>query len=120
MKCTYWVVCFTLISLTACKNDDSLTKPFMGHWDLTYGELNGQAAPSFEKVFFEFGLDSIKTNFTLSEQEESGTYEIKENKLIQNTAQPIEYEIVSKTDSTLEIITALRGLDFKLILKKRS
>ena len=112
-----------MLSLISCKNEAKQAADssnfYIGHWDLTYGELNEQPAPALEKIYFEFGTDaSIKTNFTISEKEESGTFMLKEDKLLQNTAEPIEYQIVNKTDSTLEMKTALRGLDFKLVLKK--
>ena len=118
MKSTYWVVCFALMGVVACKNDRKQVMPFVGHWNLTYGEINGRPAPSLENIYFEFGIDSIKTNFTMTEQDESGTFRIKEDRIIQNTLEPIEYDIEEMTDSTLQMTTALRGLDFKLFLKK--
>ena len=48
----------------------------------------------------------------------AGSFEVEENRIIQNTIEPIEYDIEEKTDSTLQMTTALRGLDFKLFLKK--
>lgn len=118
MKSTYWVVCFAVMGVVACKNDRKQVMPFVGHWGLAYGEINGRAAPSLENIYFEFGQDSMKTNFTQSEREESGSFEVEENRIIQNTIEPIEYDIEEKTDSTLQMTTALRGLDFKLFLKK--
>ena len=125
MKTTYFVSCFLLFSSISCSNEakPSAHTPdlYVGHWDLTYGELNEQPAPALEKVFFEFGSDaSLKTNFTKSEQEESGTFSLIEDKIVQNTAEPIEYQVLNKTDSTLEMTTAMRGFDFKLVLKKAS
>lgn len=117
MKNTYWLVCFAILGVTACNNDKK-TQLLIGRWELSFGELNGQPAPSLEKIFFEFSGDSIKTNFTLSEQEEMGTFKLKETLLTQNTAEPIQYEIVALSDTALELTTALRGLDFKLYLKK--
>ena len=49
--------------------------------------------------------------------EEWATFEMTENKITQNTADPIVYDIEGLTDSTLELSTALRGLDFKLVFK---
>lgn len=118
MKSTYWVVCFAVIGVVACKNDRKQVMPFVGHWSLTYGEINGRAAPSLDKIYFEFGIDSMKTNFTLTEQDEAGSFRITEDKIIQKTIEPIVYDIEEMTDSTLEMTTALRGMDFKLFLKK--
>ena len=123
MKTTYIISCFILVSSVSCKNEAKqaaeIAATYTGHWDLTYGELNEQPTPALDRIFFNFGTDaSIQTNFTGSEQEESGTFKIKEDKLVQNTAETIEYQIVSKTDSTIEMTTELRGFDFKLVLKK--
>ena len=118
MKSTYWVVCFAVISVIACKNDRKQVMPFVGHWFLTYGEINGRAAPSLENIYFEFGIDSMKTNFTQSEHEESASFNVKDSTIVQNTNEPIEYNVEEIKDSTLEMTTALRGMDFKLFLKK--
>lgn len=118
MKNTYWLVCLAILSTAACKNDRKYKEPLLGRWELTFGELNGQPAPSLEKIFFEFNEDSMKTNFTLSEQEEMGSFKLKDSVLTQNTAEPIRYDIESLSDSSMELSTALRGLDFKLYLKK--
>lgn len=122
MKSTHFFVFFTLLSVISCKTDtktSQISNSLKGHWDLINAELNGQESPALEKIYYEFGTgDSVKTNFTLSEQEETGTFTVKEDRMIQRTAEPIEFQIVNKTDSTLEMTTALRGFDFKLLLKK--
>ncbi len=120
MKNAYWVACFAILSIAACKNEKKDVMPILGHWNLTYGEMNGREAPSLEKIYFEFGTDSLKTNFTVSEMDEFAPFEMKENTVIQKTTPSIEYNIEAVTDSTLELSTALRGLDFKLVLKKVS
>jgi hypothetical protein len=122
MKPTHFVVFFTLMSVMSCKTDNKAlnnVNTFTGHWDIINAELNGQEAPALDKIYYEFSTgDSVKTNFTISEQDETGTFTVKEDKIIQNTAEPIEFQIVNKTDSTLEMTTALRGFDFKLNLRK--
>jgi hypothetical protein len=118
MKNAYWVACFALLSIAACKNEKTHVAPIVGHWNLTYGEMNGREAPSLEKIYFEFGIDSVKTNFTVSETEEFVTFDMTDQKITQNSVDPIEYNIESLTDTTLELSTALRGLEFKLVLKK--
>lgn len=118
MKNAYWVACFTVLSIAACKNEKKHVAPIIGHWNLTYGEINGREAPSLDKIYFEFGIDSVKTNFTVSETEESAPFDMTEKKITQNTSDPIAYDIEGLTDSTLELSTALRGLDFKLVFKK--
>ncbi len=123
MKFTYIVFFFALLSSLACKTDTQQAvhnSAFLyGHWDLINAEMNGQESPALETIYYEFGAGNfLKTNFTLSEKEETGTFTLKENRIIQKTGEPIEFQIVSKTDTTLEMTTALRGFDFKLHLKK--
>lgn len=123
MKFTYIFIFFIFLSAAACETDTQQvaekTKFLQGRWNLINAELNGQPSPALETIYYEFGENNfIKTNFNLSEQEETGTFTVKEDRLIQQTSQPIVFQIVNKTDSTLEMTTALRGSDFKLLLKK--
>lgn len=109
-----------LLCFIACKNEQSKSHTLYGHWNLIHGELNEKEAPGLERIFFEFSKDSVKTNFTQSELEETGSYLLEKNKIIQKTAQPIEFEIIKTSDSVLELATELRGMDFKLRLKRDS
>jgi hypothetical protein len=118
MKSFFMALSLAPLAFMACNSDTQKKNQLNGRWTLKYGEWNGQPAPMLEHVHFVFNNDSIQTNFTLSEQEESATFEIKEMKIFQKTTQPINYQIDSLTDSTLEMSTALRGAEFKLFLIK--
>ncbi len=118
MKKNYWIICFALISLISCKNDKKQTSSIVGHWNLTYGEMNGREAPSLEKIYFDFGEENMRTNFTVTETDETSTYDLKENTLTQNTPEPVIFTIDVIRDSVIEMSTALRGLDFRLVLKR--
>jgi hypothetical protein len=120
MKTYFFLFLVLNLFLISCDEEASNIPDIRGYWRLVYGELNGKAAPGLEKIFFEFGKDSLKTNFTESESEEVATYILKEDKIIQKTGLPIVFEIENATDTLLELATALRGLDFKLVLKKDS
>jgi hypothetical protein len=120
MKTYFFLFLVLNLFLISCGGETANIPNIRGYWRLAYGELNGKAAPGLEKIFFDFGKDSLKTNFTESESEEVATYILKENKIIHKTGRPITFDIENATDSLLEITTALRGMDFKLVLKKDS
>jgi hypothetical protein len=115
MKIVY-LSCFLLI--VSCKTEDKTQMNITGKWDLTYGEYNGQPAPSLEKIYFTFQKDTLLTNFTATAEEVKSTFKLKNKKLIQQTSEPIIYEIEDFNDSTLKMKTALRGADFLLTLTK--
>lgn len=118
MKKSYWLICFAVLGLMSCKDDKKQTSSIIGRWNLTYGEMNGREAPSLEKIYFEFGADNMKTNFTVTETDETSTYDLKENTLTQNVPEPVVFTIDVLRDSIMEMSTALRGLDFRLVLRK--
>jgi hypothetical protein len=121
MKTTVWLFSFTLLSLSACeiKENDIKRTTVQGNWALSYGELNGHEAPALEKIYFTFTNDTLRTNFTTSEQDETATYHISESTLLQKTGEPIEYQILQLNDSLMEMTTELRGFDFKLVLHRQ-
>ncbi len=106
-----------ILFLNACESKQTPSS-LVGRWALKEGELNGQRAPSLENIFFEFGKDSVKTNFTVSENEESAAFTLKDSTIKQKTAEPIEYSIEEMSDSTLELLTELKGYEFRLFLTK--
>jgi hypothetical protein len=114
MKIMYFS-CFLL--LISCKTDKNRAI-FDGKWNLTYGEYNGQPAPGLEKIYFSFHNDSLKTNFSATAEEVESTFKLKEKKLIQQTSEPITYDVEELTDSTMKLKTELRGSDFILTLTK--
>jgi hypothetical protein len=115
MKVMYFSCIFLLVS---CKTDNKMHAIMNGKWDLTYGEYNGQPAPGLEKIYFSFHNDSLKTNFSATAEEVESTFKMKEKKLIQQTQDPIIYDIEELTDSIMKLKTELRGSDFILTLTK--
>jgi Lipocalin-like domain len=115
MKVMY-LSCFLL--LASCKTDNKTQAMMNGKWELTYGEYNGQPAPGLEKIYFSFHNDSLTTNFSATAEEVESTYSIKEKQFIQQTQEPVTYDIEELTDSILKLKTELRGSDFFLTLTK--
>jgi hypothetical protein len=115
MKVMYFS-CFLL--LVSCKTDNKMQAIMDGKWNLTYGEYNGQPAPGLEKIYFSFHKDSLKTNFSATAEEVESRFNLKEKQLIQQTQEPVIYDIEELTDSIMKLKTELRGSDFILTLTK--
>jgi hypothetical protein len=116
MKITQLFLCLTLVSLASCNSDEAKKMSLNGHWDLKYAELNGQPAPSLERIHFDFNNGNLTTNFNEATTDETTSFVLKNEKLIKNSQPQIEFSIEKQTDSTLEMTTQMRGFDFKLVL----
>jgi hypothetical protein len=116
MKFTHLFLCLTLVSLASCNGEDSKKASLNGRWELKYAELNGQPAPSLEKIHFDFDNGNLTTNFNEATTDETTTFELKKEILTKNSDPKIEFTIQKQSDSTLELTTEMRGFDFKLVL----
>ena len=119
MKLSHLTVCLLSILLANCKSDNPKTKTLLaGRWEIKYGELNGQVAPSLERFYFQFDGANMTTNFNEAATDETVPFELKGDNLLKKSTPPIEFDIKDQTDSTLEMTTEMRGFDFKLVLRK--
>jgi hypothetical protein len=116
MKITHLLLSITLCSLVSCNSDESKKQSLNGHWELKYAELNGQPAPSLERIHFDFNNGNLTTNFNEATTDETTPFDVKEEKLIKNSQPKVEFNIQTQTDSSLEMTTEMRGFDFKLVL----
>ena len=76
MKIIYLFLSITLISLASCSGDDVKKEQLNGRWDLKYAELNGQPAPSLERVYFDFNNGNLTTNFNEATTDETTPFEL--------------------------------------------
>ena len=116
MKIIHLFLCLTTLNFISCKGDDTKKINLNGRWDLKSAELNGQPAPSLERIYFDFNNDNLTTNFNEATRDETTPFEVKEDKIIKKTSPKLEFSIQSQTDSVLELTTEMRGFDFKLVL----
>ncbi len=116
MKIFHLFLSLTLITLASCNGDDAKKIQLNGRWDLKYAELNGQPAPSLERIYFDFNNDNLTTNFNEATTDETTPFELKAEKIVKNSTPKIEFNIESQSDSLLELTTEMRGFDFKLVL----
>lgn len=120
MKITHLLLSIALCSSVSCNSDESKKQRLNGHWALKYAELNGQPAPSLDRIHFDFNKDSLTTNFNEATTDETTSFDVKEEKLIKNSQPKIEFNIETQTDSSLEMTTEMRGFDFKLVLVRNN
>lgn len=100
----------------SCDTDSDKKANLDGRWEMKYGELNGQPAPALEGMYFQFEGKNVTTNFNETAMDETIPFQFKESKIIKQSNPSVEFDVVSLTDSTLEMTTELRGYDFKLVL----
>ncbi len=110
---------FFLITCQKGKNEKVAT--IIGKWELEEALRNGRPAASLEDIFFEFFADgSMRTNFNLTGNSETGTFEIFKGELRQRETQlHLNYNIIELNDSVLILSTKLRDADFQLLLSRR-
>ena len=98
------------------------TSQLIGHWDLQQALRNGKPAASLEDIFFEFYENgSVRTNFNLSGETETGSFTLsKENMLKQEGGLNLEYIIEELNDSILILSTELQDVAFKLLLNRKN
>lgn len=87
---------------------------------MKYAELNGQAAPLLERMYFQFDDKQVTTNFNEAAVDETVPFEFEESIITKKSEPIIEFEVISLSDSILEMTTAMRGFDFKLVLQHSS
>ncbi len=119
MKATNLITCllfFSSLLLPSCQSDSDQKDKLNGRWEMKYGEFNGQPAPSLERMYFQFDGKNMTTNFNEETTDETIPFQLKESKIIKLSNPNMEFDVLSLTDSTLEMTTQLRGFDFKLLL----
>lgn len=108
------------ITIFACQtqNTAETAQMLVGRWELVQALRNGSPTESLAELYFEFTADGkLKTNLTGVPEE--GTYELKDEQLLQrNTQIDADYTIEEIADSNLTLTTNLRGYAFRFDLKK--
>jgi hypothetical protein len=120
MKITHHLLfSIALCSLVSCNSDESKKQSLNGHWELKYAELNGQPAPSLDRIHFDFNNGNLTTNFNEATTDETTSFDVKKEILVKNSQPKVEFNIQTQTDSSLEMTTEMRGFDFKLVLARK-
>ena len=112
----YLFLITTTMSLIGCNSDSDKKANLVGRWEMNNAEINGQPAPSLEKMYFQFEGKNLTTNFNEATTDETIPFLFKDSKIIKQSEPSIEFEVTNLTDSVLEMTTQMRGYDFKLVL----
>ena len=107
----------TTINFIGCLSDSEKKISLNGRWEMKYAELNGQPAPMLDRMYFQFDEKNVTTNFNEATQDETSPFLFKDSKIIKHSQPSVEFDVTNLSDSTLEMTTALRGYDFKLVLQ---
>ena len=88
-----------------------------GRWELREGMRAQKPTETLAGVYFSFDLNAgtMETNLPVG-AETPIPFERKDNKIIQKSTPPVEYEITSASDSTLNLSFEIRGIPFDLKL----
>ncbi len=112
-----------LATVFSCHDDDATIatrQQLNGRWDLVEAYRNNQLTPSLENLYFEFSSgDSLRTNVN-NGQAETVVYKLDDQQIIpQGSSLDAVYQIVSLSDSSLELSTYIRHLPFRFLLRKQ-
>jgi hypothetical protein len=111
---------FIFSFLTQACNDSALkTDKLDGYWVLESALREGQATTTLEGSWLAFDTKSgsFTSNLPLglgaSEQ-----FKIEKGKIIVAAPQPLEFDVPTMTDSTMQILFSTRGFSFDINLRK--
>lgn len=106
--------------LIACSGEDEalLKDQLTGRWEIVSAKRNNRTTETLTDLYFEFGPENrLETN--LIGQTEQGQFALSDLQIQQSgTSIETTYDIVSITDSNLELRTNIRGYRFDLKLRK--
>ena len=85
MKIIHFFLCLASLNLISCKGDDTKKINLNGRWDLKSAELNGQPAPSLERIYFDFNNGNLTTNFNEATMDETTPFDLKDDKIIKKS-----------------------------------
>jgi hypothetical protein len=117
MRCMVALAC--LVLWASCKDDAKVNK-FAGRWEVVGGTLNKLSTDQFNGFYLEMSPDgALKSNINTEANDETGTYQLKGNTLVQNTSEKIRFDVEKVEDSLMQLATEMRGMEFVFVLKKK-
>lgn len=110
------------LGMVACAPNETEEAPFttdmlLGHWDLVSAKSGGNPTDRLEGIYFEFNADG-KVTHNLMGAQTAYPFELDGDMIKQSDEQmPLEYQILSLTDSLLVFTMKIRETPFELRLK---
>jgi hypothetical protein len=116
----FLLLCFTASFFSCQSEPDDADRLLQGRWEIQNAYRNGQPTQTLEGLFFEFTEAGImKTNLPISA--ENAGYELDDGIIRQIDAdEPLQFEILSITDSTLTLGSEIRDFDFRFVMNRRA
>jgi hypothetical protein len=120
-----WLIGISIVGAStlwlACNEKPMNKTTLQGNWILTAAESNGTPATDRLKgIFLHFDKDSVVTNFNAQGSDEHAHYKISSEKILIQSTEPMRFEVIEQKDTLLELATAMRGIEFKLVFHKES
>jgi hypothetical protein len=120
MKITGFWLSLLIVTLWACKNDKKALSELSGHWEVSQAEFNGQPAPFLERIHFDFAGNQLTTNFNEATTDQTAEFELKDKEITQKTTPIVKFTIETADDTSMALLTQMRGYDFRLMLKRNT
>ena len=112
---------FIGILLFSCKSDPKVQEEefvaadlFTGKWELTAAYRNLKPTETMNGAYLNFNEDSLKTNMLGTE--DIGLFNFSNDTLYQHQSRfgKVSYTLSNGTDTTMTLMTRLRGVNFEL------
>lgn len=119
-RANHIIVLLLSIIFWSCESEEPAfeNNDLLGRWEIKEATRNGRSTESLDELFFEFFADGNMTT-NLGGFQESATYEIEDNVIMQRESQfDVDYTIKGISDTSLQLSTQLRDYYFKFNLLK--
>lgn len=120
MKRFFWpeLAIFSCL-LVSCESDTVNIKAMVpGYWVMETAYRDSRETTLLNDVFFQFEAAGTMVTNLPNTAEVPTKFELNDNVIVQKTANPIEYNIIGITDSTLVLALNIRNTPFEFHLKK--
>ncbi|MBK6931446.1 MAG: hypothetical protein IPH12_11495 [Saprospirales bacterium] len=106
---------FTLLLQPACEDETKNNKLMLaGRWEIVEGYRNQQRTETLAGTYFQFWNDGkMITNLPVG-PEEQVEYELRQTHIRQKSTPPVEYQILTLSDTVLVLGLELRGMQFEM------
>ncbi len=112
------LACVGTLAWASCR-DTKKQEKFLGHWEVVGGTMNKLTTDQFNGFYLDMSPDGVlKSNINTTANDETGTFEVRGNTLVQNTAEKIRFDVEKVEDSLMQLSTEMRGFEFVFVLKK--
>lgn len=103
----------------SCTNDAPPSKPILvGYWSMEKALRDSRETNLLDAVFFQFEANGTMFTNLPNTSDAPTEFELNDNIIVQKTADKVQYNILSITDTTLVLAFNRRNTPFEFHLKK--